>query len=127
VVAVSSTDAWAVGYADNGAGGTAAVAMHWNGRSWSVASAPGLASLNAVTALGATDIWATGTGSDGLPYVTNWRGTGWTMTAAPRGALPSTSYSGLAQVAPSTVSAVGGTTDPNTGAWRPVATRTANG
>jgi hypothetical protein len=127
VAAVSATDAWAVGYADNGAGGNVAVVMRWNGQAWSVAAAPALATLTGVTALSGTDVWATGMGADGLPYVANWRGSSWSLTAVPTGSLPSTSYFGIAALTPSTVWGVGATTDPNTGAWQPRAIRTTNG
>jgi hypothetical protein len=127
VVAVSPGDAWAVGYANDTLGGTVAVVLHWNGQSWSVAPAPALATLNSVTALSATNIWTAGTNADGLPYVANWRGSAWSVSAAPAGGLPSTFFTGMAAVGPSTVWALGTTSDPNTGASQPRVIRTTNG
>ena len=50
VVALSPSNAWAVGYT-NSFGGDGAVALHYNGASWSVASAPALGTLDTVAAL----------------------------------------------------------------------------
>jgi hypothetical protein len=84
VVALSPTNAWAVGYTNSFGGGASAVALHWNGTSWTVASAPALGTLDTITALSATDIWASGTDSTGATQLANWRGTSWTTHAGAR-------------------------------------------
>lgn len=128
VVALSPTDAWAVGYTDSFGGPTSAIALHWNGTSWSVAAAPALGTLNAVTALSPTDIWASGTDADGRLQMANWRGASWTLTPAPTpGGTGTPSLTTLAAFAPSTVWAVGSVWDGTNGTGQPLVVRTTNG
>ena len=70
VVALSPTDAWAVGYAS----GSGALALRWNGTSWTTAPAPALGSLDSVSALSASNLWASGSDSEGRLQFANWRG-----------------------------------------------------
>ena len=79
VAALSSTNAWAVGYASN----KGAVVMRFDGHSWSATTLPQLSSLTAIAALSASDIWAAGSDATGNVVLANWRGSGWTITAAP--------------------------------------------
>jgi len=74
---------WLVGYANSFGGGGGTVVLRWYGSSWSVGQAPSPESLSSVTALSATDIWATGTDSSGQLQLANWRGFGWTLHPAP--------------------------------------------
>jgi hypothetical protein len=128
VAAVSATDAWAVGYAQNLGGNAFAAVLRWNGTAWNVAPAPPLSTLSSVTALSATDVWVTGTDTEGLPRLANWRGSGWTVQAAPAGSGPGTPFLlATAKVAPSTVWAVGYRSDLTTGEARPIAIRTTTG
>jgi len=128
VVALSPTNAWAVGYTTSFGGGASAVALHWNGASWSVASAPALGTLDTVAALSATDIWASGTDGTGAIQLANWRGAGWTSAPAPAaGGTGTPSLTGMAAVAPGTVWAVGYRSDLTTGEARPFAVRTTTG
>jgi hypothetical protein len=129
VVVLSPTDAWAVGYASGGINGTTAVVLHWNGTAWSVAAAPALGTLNSVTAVSPTDVWATGSSStDGMPALSNWRGSGWTTRAAPLPGSPAfASLSGISATASGTVLADGYTSVPTTGASAPLAIRATNG
>jgi hypothetical protein len=74
VNAISSSDIWAVGDFFSGLNGQrgGALTIHWNGTRWSVVPNPGtLATLNAVTSLGTSNVWAVGT--DAL----HWDGTKW--------------------------------------------------
>ena len=66
VVAVSATDAWAVG----------SVIEHWNGTTWRQVHAPA-GTYSGVGAGSATDIWAAGTG------VVHWNGTTWRQFPIP--------------------------------------------
>jgi hypothetical protein len=128
VVALSSTDVWAVGYTDDFGGPTRAVALHWNGTSWTVAPAPALGTLDAVTALSPTDIWASGTDANGNLELANWRGSSWTVSPAPAAAGTGTSaLNTLAAVAPGTVWAVGSVWDGTNGTGKPLVMRTTNG
>ncbi len=90
VAMVSPADAWAVGSSGGNTGQT--LAEHWNGSSWSIVSSPdpgGSAaydSLNGVTAVSATDVWAVGTYYDGRAdqtLVEHWDGTSWTVVPSP--------------------------------------------
>lgn len=125
-VAISPSDVWAVGSGSSST--TGAVTLHWNGSAWSSLTPPALATVDSVTALSSTDVWAAGTGSDGLAYLANWRGSTWTVTAAPRsGTLPNSFLGGLAAISPGSVWGVGYTSDPSTGANQPLAVRTTAG
>src|SRR4051794_17862556 len=79
VAALSSTDAWAVGYASN----KGAVVMRYDGHSWTASTLSQLSSLTAVAALSSSDIWAAGSDAAGNAALANWRGSGWTITPAP--------------------------------------------
>jgi len=62
VTAVSASNAWAVGYATV-SGGNKALALHWNGRRWTLVSASspaGDAQLLGVTFSWTNNIWAVG-------------------------------------------------------------------
>lgn len=65
VAPVSAADVWAVGQFTNGAnqGQTQSLAEHWDGTGWTMASvpnSPGPNSLNSVSAVSSTDLWAGG-------------------------------------------------------------------
>lgn len=87
VVALSSTDAWAVGYT----GIADTLIEHWDGSQWSVVPSPnpsqGANLLFAVTATSVTDVWAVGTyanaASDEEPLIEHWDGTSWNVVSAP--------------------------------------------
>ena len=124
VTALSSTNAWAVGYASN----KGAVVMRFDGHSWSATTLPQLSSLTAIAALSASDIWAAGSDAAGNAVLANWRGSGWTITQAPAQTGAGTpSLTGLAAAAPSTVLGVGSVWDGTNGTGRPMAVRTTNG
>ena len=57
VSATSATDAWSVGYRDDGA---EALTLHWDGRSWSPVANPLSAKLFGVSALSPSNAWAVG-------------------------------------------------------------------
>ncbi len=68
VVAISPTNAWAVGdtFNDSNTDITQPLIEHWNGSAWTVVASPTVANgafLSAVTALSATDIWVVGSGN----------------------------------------------------------------
>jgi hypothetical protein len=88
VVAISSTDAWAVG-SKNGYG--TPVAYHWNGSTWTEVATPpvGVGGNNlfySVTALRADQVWAAGyttTANGAQPLVERWNGTAWRVEPTP--------------------------------------------
>jgi hypothetical protein len=83
VASLSATNAWTVGYWDDGFGYHSLI-ERWNGRKWrAVASAdPGLVDtvLTSVAAVSPTDVWAAGWQNDGSAYHTlieHWDGATW--------------------------------------------------
>ncbi|MEA2558418.1 MAG: hypothetical protein QOG88_1956 [Actinomycetota bacterium] len=82
VAVISPTDAWAVG---GSVGLSHVVVEHWDGSSWSLVSAPDpgdAAQLLGVTAVTASNVWATGQ-QDSIPLIEHWNGSVWTKVTAP--------------------------------------------
>jgi hypothetical protein len=114
VVALSASNAWAVGRGRNGA----ALAEHWNGSAWSVVPVPipaGAASsqLSGISARSASDIWAVGsvatvvgTTVQTRTLVEHWNGAAWSIITS-RNATSSNLLTGVAAVAANNVWAVG--------------------
>jgi hypothetical protein len=120
VSTVGPRNAWAVGYSAGKEGHQEDVLIeHWDGRTWSVVSAPnpsqGWNELDDVLALSATNVWAVGYAKDELPavfkgntklppsrptparvLVEHWDGKSWSMVDAPS---PGTNWNQLASVA----------------------------
>jgi hypothetical protein len=104
VSAISASDAWAVGtYYNNTTNTYDTLILHWNGAKWSAVSSPnpdatGENRLNAVSADGASDVWAVGTlcptvsgqcaFTDESTMILHWNGTKWAQVTSPN---PSTS------------------------------------
>ena len=90
VTAVSSNDAWAVGYAQAGfRSPSQPLIEHWDGTSWSIIPNPDISnsSLNGVTAISANDVWAVGSYALNLfndaPLIEHWDGTSWSVVNSP--------------------------------------------
>lgn len=84
VVALSATDAWAVGTAGTSSGGRGVI-EHWDGSAWhEFGSQQTFAAddLVAMSALSANDIWAVGYGSSGT-LTRHWDGTNWNQVPSP--------------------------------------------
>lgn len=104
VFARTATDAWAVGAQaeiENGtvdSEATVGLALHWNGTTWTNTPTPVVQflnqSLNAVTAVSATDAWAVGgiAGAQNqqpkFPLALHWNGSTWTSVPIPTGPNP---------------------------------------
>ncbi len=111
----TAADAWAVGGQFGAAGQTPPppVAYHWNGSAWSLTATPSLgvnASLNAVSASGATDAWAVGFSlpngggyRNRVALYEHWNGSAWKTVSGPGGGL-----NGVADLSASNAWAVGG-------------------
>ena len=92
VAARAAADAWAVG-ATSQVGDVQAIAVHWNGRSWTRVPTPALSSggyLNAVAATSASNAWAVGQAgpapggtSPAQPLIEHWNGRHWTVQRFP--------------------------------------------
>jgi hypothetical protein len=114
VVALSPTNAWAVGRGRNGA----ALAEHWNGTAWATVQVPtpaGAASsqLSGISALSPSDMWAAGsvttvvgTTVQTRTLVEHWNGTAWSIVTS-RNATNSNLLTGVAAVAANNIWAVG--------------------
>jgi hypothetical protein len=116
VAAVSSSNVWAVGDYNNGAGLWQTMIQQWDGTTWSVKPSPNLPSgsnfLFGATATGPSDVWAVGyyyplAGGPRSTLIEHWDGTSWSKVASPN--LPSASNSLFAVSAssPTDVWAVG--------------------
>lgn len=86
----SSSDCWAVGYAE-GVSAFQTLTLHWDGSMWSIVASPSTAAvqnnfLNDVTCVSSTECWAVGFYDPGSPYQTlieRWDGNAWTIVASP--------------------------------------------
>ncbi|MCI0683993.1 MAG: hypothetical protein L0Y71_17940 [Gemmataceae bacterium] len=117
VVALSATDAWAVGVTPNQSQYlTAPLVMHWDGAQWSIASTPAVpvinVKLNAAAAVGSDDVWAVGY-SDAMncglcaqTLIEHWDGTSWSVVPSPNPGWANTLY-GVAAVSANDIWAVG--------------------
>jgi hypothetical protein len=97
VDATSSTDAWAVGYANGSSGVNGSprttLALRWNGSAWSVVPTPNpgvsYRTLAGIEALTTTNAWAVGYYYETLSpafldaLVLHWTGTAWTQVGVP--------------------------------------------
>jgi hypothetical protein len=111
VAALSPTNAWAVGQHKR-TGFKSPVTpfvLHWNGSSWSEVATPTLAftraSLSAIAAVSASDIWAVGTTFTGGPLIEHWNGAAWSVMNGPT--VTGGSLTGVSATGPNDVWAVG--------------------
>jgi hypothetical protein len=92
IVALSATNAWAVGVQYNNSSSNLTLIEHWDGKSWQVISSPnpGILSnyLYAVAAVSAHDIWAVGYDDmvvGGALLTEHWNGKSWSVVSDPTG------------------------------------------
>jgi hypothetical protein len=98
VATVSADDVWAVGFSTSGSGQStreSALAEHWNGHAWAIVPSPDPGApkcqaiiLFAVTAVSASDVWASGYACAGPAeaagaLVEHWDGHRWAQAKAP--------------------------------------------
>jgi hypothetical protein len=83
-------DLWATGFADHPRRANRPLALHWDGRAWSVVSTPALpgtqGSLDAVGAVSTNDVWAVGSfGHEGRyrSLIEHWDGHAWSVASIP--------------------------------------------
>ena len=129
VAASAPGNAWLAGNVSQ-PNATQHVLAHWNGTSWSLATAPclegtaqaacdpegtNLNELSGLTVLSPTDAWASG--SEGnvndenfhIPYVLHWNGTSWSLTKTPNRGGEGSLLNAITAVSASDVWAVGQT------------------
>ena len=91
VVAVLTSDVWAVGFRPAVAGDSKDSVEHWDGSTWQQVAVPSpgpvkwpYAGLTSVSGDSANDVWAAGTAQNANPsftsYVEHWNGTAWKQT-----------------------------------------------
>ncbi len=113
VAATSATNAWAVGYYNNGTA-TQTLIEHWDGTTWAKVPSPNPSSTNnfliGVTATSATSAWAVGDYSNGIAYQTliaRWNGTAWTRVPGPNPCTAINSFNGVTATSATSAWAVG--------------------
>ena len=86
VTALSSNDAWAVGFSSQDVDTATTLIMHWDGKQWTTVPSPsipnGVNGLSAVTAVSANDAWAVGsyrTTSLTRRLILHWDGNRWDL------------------------------------------------
>jgi hypothetical protein len=95
ISAISPTNAWVVGSANDGAG-NATLIEHWNGKVWKIVASPtpdGDDALNAVSAVSARNVWAVGMtnpaggcesgGPNCATLIEHWNGKVWSVVPSP--------------------------------------------
>ncbi|HEV2375041.1 MAG TPA: hypothetical protein VGS19_23135 [Streptosporangiaceae bacterium] len=114
VVALSATDAWAVGASSETPSSSQALIEHWDGTTWSVVSSPtltGNVNLAGLTAVRSTSqLWASG-GTGNATLTEHFDGTSWSVVPSPNapGSTGGDFLYGTRAVAASNVWAVGST------------------
>ena len=121
VVAISSSNVWAVGGSFNSTGAPTLV-EHWNGSQWSVVSSPspGLHynDLTGVTAISANNIWAAGNyyskgRASTRTLVEHWDGSSWNVVSSPNVASVKNYLWGITAASANNIWAVGYTSPPS--------------
>lgn len=120
VSASSPTDAWAVGYSDDGA---QALTLHWDGRSWSTVPNSLSAKLLGVSTLSPSDAWAVGNYSAPRSHsvqtlVLHWDGSTWTRVPSPNSGARINQLEGVSAVSANDAWAVGDDGNPGHPAFR---------
>ena len=116
VTALSSSNAWAVGYYQNNSGSVSTLVEHWNGSVWSVVASPNPAGfiasqLFAVSAFSANNIWAAGTSQTSnnvmQTLTEHWNGTAWSVIPSVNPGASFNSLKGIVTVSATSAWAVG--------------------
>lgn len=115
VVALSASDAWAVGLSRSPGGPARTLVLRWDGRRWAITpspnAGPGDNSLVSVAAASARDVWAVGyRDAEGVyrSLVEHWDGGRWTIVRLPRLGGPGNGLNAVGAAASGVVWAVGG-------------------
>lgn len=133
VAALSQRDAWVVGSYSNGANGAdRTLVEHWNGANWSVIASPNVGSgnnsLEAVTAISATNMWAVGLFNMkkdvSQPLIEHWDGVRWQVVSGPEvknsTGVADSLLMGVTAIAPDDIWAVGSYNSGTIGPFLPI-------
>src|SRR5437660_8240691 len=101
VVAISRSNAWAVGSYTGASGHRRTLVEHWNGAGWKVKASPNVGtgnnSLNGVDATSGTNAWAVGSRSGGRrTLIERWNGSAWRVKASPNVGTSANRLTGVA-------------------------------
>jgi hypothetical protein len=118
VAAISSHDAWAVGFYSDLNGATLILTEHWNGAQWSIVPTPNPAGqaaygvLVAISATSSSDVWAAGflldiNARNDRTITEHWDGTQWSIIPSANPGTYSDDLLGVAAVSTNDVWAVG--------------------
>ena len=115
VVALSASDAWAVGLSRSPGGPARTLILHWDGRRWAITASPNAGSggnfLVSVAAASGRDVWAAGYRDARGVYrslVEHWDGDRWTVVRLPPLGGPGNGLNAIDAGASDVVWAVGG-------------------
>lgn len=132
VSALSASDVWAVGYAQNASGAFQTLIEHWNGTAWSIVTSPNPGVSNnylfGVKALATNDVLAVGQalgiGGPDQSLVEQWNGSAWSVVSTP----PTSDSGTLYGVTATTTNAWAvGMQASNTAGTQPLAQQTVKG
>src|SRR6266702_849258 len=118
VVAISTSNVWAVGLGINGSGGSTLI-LHWNGTQWNVVPSPNpgstFYSLGEARAVSANDIWSVGqaVNNNGVfkTLIEHWNGTKWNIVPSPNVGSNNNFLNSVTTVSANNVWAVGTSTN----------------
>ncbi len=118
MVAVSTSNVWAVGLGISSSGGFALI-LHWNGTQWSVVPSPNpgstFYSLGEARAVSANDIWSVGqaVNNNGVfkTLIEHWNGTKWNIVPSPNVGSNNNFLNSVTTVSANNVWAVGTSTN----------------
>jgi len=115
VVALSASDAWAVGLSRSPGGPARTLVLHWDGRRWAISASPNAGPgdnlLVSVAAASARDVWAVGYRDARGVYrslAEHWDGDRWTVVRLPGLGGPGNGLNAVDAAASGVVWAVGG-------------------
>jgi hypothetical protein len=123
VAAVSSTDAWAVGFKFDCTSLLKPLALHWDGLKWRQVKTPALntndnAAFNGVVAFASNNVYAVGyqpaTNGAVLTLIEHWDGSTWKVMSSPNANSTGNVLSGIAGKSATDIWAVGDIVAPNT-------------
>jgi hypothetical protein len=118
VEAISSTEAWAVGYYRNDQFSERTLIERWDGTNWNIVATPNItatgARLQDITAVAPNNVWAAGTWAGGS-LIVHWDGTNWSMVPVPNTGTGFNNLAAIDAIAADDIWAVG-VTGTNTGA-----------
>src|SRR6266446_6153674 len=108
VTAVSTTDAWGVGFYfnNNAPNPLQTLIENWDGTNWNVITSPNVGSsnndLNGVAALSVNDVWAVGYFTNGSniqqTLTEHWDGSSWSVVSSPNAGTYSNILNGITEV-----------------------------